>query len=423
MPRPRTGTVRFVAGRWEAKFTKVDGSRGPWTPLRADLGPNDRAAAKAEAARMAPKVLAESAKKKAESVRDWFGRLHDVKAARGLATVKDMRGRAARWVFPVFGDKAMRAVTSDDGEQLVARLDAAVAAFLKHGPGKGRLSPSTAANVWGDVCHAFDEAVHAKDPGLRVLDRNPLAGVRGPEGGDERSGQILFSDEALALLGCERVPLYRRQTYAMALYTACRASELEALKPADVDLEHGTITVSKQADRKSKRRQGTKQTKTRRVRTIDIELHAAPLVELLAAHPAGRGGRLLHMPPPEDRAELLRKDLQTAGVTRGALFVEGDPSQRAITFHDLRDTCLVHMAVRGDSPIAIQWRGGHTDFKTTQGYLDRGRVEARRIGEPLPPLPPGIVHESSRTIQAGPNSPVSLRDSATPTGIEPVLPT
>jgi hypothetical protein len=47
------------------------------------------------------------------------------------------------------------------------------------------------------------------------------------------------------------------------------------------------------------------------------------------------------MPPPEDRAKLLRKDLAT-GVTRPALFIERDPLQRAITFHELRDTGLVH---------------------------------------------------------------------------------
>jgi hypothetical protein len=96
------------------------------------------------------------------------------------------------------------------------------------------------------------------------------------------------------------------------------------------------------------------------------------------------------MPPPEDRAELLRQDLKTVGVTRWALFIEGDPLQRAINFHDLRATGLTHMAVRGDSPILIQWAGGHTDFKTTQGYIARGQTERRRIGDPLPPLPPEL---------------------------------
>ncbi len=68
-----------------------------------------------------------------------------------------MRGRAGAWVFPVVGNKDIRGVGREDGERLVAALDAAVAAFMKHGPGKGRISPSTAANVWGDVQHAFDE--------------------------------------------------------------------------------------------------------------------------------------------------------------------------------------------------------------------------------------------------------------------------
>jgi integrase len=172
--------------------------------------------------------------------------------------------------------------------------------------------------VWGEVSHAFDEAVNAKDAGLRVLQTNPLAGVRGPEAGDERQGQILYSDELVKLLRGEPasgqglgVPLYRRQTYAMAIYTKARSSEIEALKAEDVDLEHGTITIAKQVDRTSKGRRGTKKTKTKRVRAVDIEPHVLPLVRWLVEHPQGKGGRLLHMPTPEDRAELLRKDLET----------------------------------------------------------------------------------------------------------------
>ncbi len=42
--------------------------------------------------------------------------------------------------------------------------------------------------------------MNAKDRTLRVLDPNPLAGVRGPEAGDDRQGQILYQDELVALL-------------------------------------------------------------------------------------------------------------------------------------------------------------------------------------------------------------------------------
>jgi hypothetical protein len=99
-----------------------------------------------------------------ETVREWFGRLHEAKESKGLSTVKDMRGRYLRWVDPV---------TRADGDRLVSKLDTAVAAFQEHGPGKGRFAPATATNVWGDVQHAFDQAVNAKDPELRVLDTTP----------------------------------------------------------------------------------------------------------------------------------------------------------------------------------------------------------------------------------------------------------
>lgn len=433
MPRKSTGTVKWmrnvVTGEWQwhARWSKGKGKkRTKYIGLTGNIPQWDREGALARAAQWAPEARASADRAgRPETVREWFGRLHKAKDAKGLATVKDMRGRAERWVFPIFGDKDMRAVTREDGERLVYKLDFAIVAFQKDGPGQGRLSPSTAANVWGDVQHAFDEAVNAKDASLRVLETNPLADVRGPEAGEERQGQILYSDELVALLRGEPadnvglgVPLYRRRTYAMAVYTKARASELEALKPEDVDLAHHTITISKQVDRESKGRSATKKTKTKRVRTVDIEPNLLPLIKALVEHPQGKGRRLLHMPPPEDRAELLRKDLETVGVTRKALHVEGDPLVRGITFHDLRDTGLTHMAVRGDSPIAIQWAGGHTDFKTTQGYIDRGRVEAKRIGDPLPPLPRTIACELPRGNSEPTKRPKIRRSVATPTGIE-----
>ncbi len=83
------------------------------------------------------------------------------------------------------------------------------------------------------------------------------------------------------------------------------------------------------------------------------------------------------------------------------------------------------MAVRGDSPIAIQWAGGHTEFKATQGYIDTGRVEARRIGAPLPPLPPDLGEEAPRIARGDISSHDSAKNKAflaTPAGIEPALP-
>ncbi len=438
MGRTATGTVRILNGEdgkpvWHGRWTRADGTRSEWLPLPGRISLDDEAGAKACAARMAPKVRAASVNNggEGETVGKWFARLHAAKEAKGLATVGDMRGRARNWILPGIEQKTMRdgSLSIEDGERIVTRLDRAVAEFAKKGPGEGRLSPSTARNVWGDAMHALDEAVRSKDASLRVLTANPWRDVRGPDSGEEREGQILYSDELLALLrgipvdpDAPPVPLYRRQCYAMAAYTKARASELEALTASDIDLAHGTITIDKQSDRKSKGRAKTKATKTKRVRVIDVEPHLRPLLEHLVAHPAGKKSRLLHMPRPEDRAEQLRRDLVHVGVTRKALHIEGDPLRRSILFHDLRDTGLTHMAVRGDAPIAIQWAGGHSDFKTTQGYIDRGRVEARRIGAPLPPLPSDLVGDESPRIAPGAissrNSVTNKALSASPTGFD-----
>jgi integrase len=118
----------------------------------------------------------------------------------------------------------------------------------------------------------MDEAVSAKDPSLGAIVANPAKDVRGPETGEDREGPILYSDEVVALLrgkavdeSDDDVPLYRRRVYAVALYTMARRSELAALTVGDVDFAHETITVSKQVDRKDKKR--TKKTKTERSRT------------------------------------------------------------------------------------------------------------------------------------------------------------
>jgi hypothetical protein len=147
---------------------------------------------------------------------------------------------------------------------------------------------------------------------------------------------------------------------------------------------------------------------TKSVRTVDIEPHLHLVVKALVTYPQGKGPFALSA-AAEDRAGLLGKDIRTVGVVREALHVEHDSLQRAIVFHDLRDIGLTHMPVRGDSPILITWAGGHTDFKTA--------------GDLLPPLPPDIAPIPLRVLIFGGIFPFSLGKLATPTGIEPVLPT
>ena len=154
--------------------------------------------------------------------------------------------------------------------------------------------------------------------------------------------------------------------------------------PCDVDFVHGRLHVARQVERRDK--DTTRPTKTRRVRDIDIEPALVGVLRLVVAHPEGRAGRLFHAPPDEDRAELLRRDLSRAGCWRPALTAD-DASHAPLVFHSLRDTCLSHMAVRGDASHLIQWRAGHTTIAMTQRYIEAARRYARGFGEPFPPIP------------------------------------
>ncbi len=434
--RPSTGSVFFQGGQWKVRLTLPDGVRKV-VPLPAWYTEEQ---ARAKAAEMARAIKLRGVEgidavevPKSESCADWWVRYFNARAAKGQTSVKDARGRVSKWVLPILGPTEIRMVKRDDLERVVRHLDASVE--------RGEISWKTADNVWGEVTSAFGAAHKSKDLSLRVRLDDPTRDVAGPDGGVDKDKPILYADEALALLSCEAVPLYRRRAYAVALYTGARAGELAALTVADVDLAHERLTIARQVDRETG---GDRATKTKRARSFDVEKALLPLLRVLIAEAKARAlgkvtddegtevasARLLKLPPGEDRAELLRKDLMTAKVMREALHVEDDAMRLPLRFHGLRDTCLTWMAVRGDDPIRIQFRGGHTDFKMTQAYISAGRnlgVGAFRT-PPFPRLPPEVLVRVLPRVSAFQKveSPGSTWNPGlsfvTPTGIEPVLP-
>jgi integrase len=79
---------------------------------------------------------------------------------------------------------------------------------------------------------------------------------------------------------------------------------------------------------------------------------------------------------PKRYAETLKFALAKAKV--------GRPMR---PFHDGRHTSITNAAAAGVSPAALMARAGHSDFKTTQGYIDLAgetfREEAERLDERL----------------------------------------
>jgi translocation and assembly module TamB len=81
---------------------------------------------------------------------------------------------------------------------------------------------------------------------------------------------------------------------------------------------------------------------------------------------------------PSLLASVPRRDAQG---DRAALHLD-DVRHKHLTFHDLRATGITWMAVRGDDPLKIKQRAGHTTFSTTEGYIREAEDLRESFGEP-----------------------------------------
>lgn len=425
MGRPRVGQsfVMRHGDHWDVRIELPSGALSRRACLPASV---TKEQAKAEARRLkalawrAGATLARSPQEETGETMDrWFVRWLAERAERGLSSVREDDGRWRRWLFPLLGDLRAKSVSRSDLERVVEHLDKRVRA--------GDLSWKTARHCWGLVTKMFSDACRSKRIDLRVREDNPSKDVRGPDRGVEKAKSYLYPEELLAVLRCAAVPLRWRRLFALSVYTYTRPSELAALEWSAVDFERGTIHVHRALDKQGQ----PKPTKTKITRRIPIEPALRPLLETMRAE--GTGPRVVSAMPPEcDLSKRLRFYLRRAGVARAELF-ENDATRKQIRFYDLRATGITWMALRGDEPLRIMQRAGHTEFTTTMGYVR----EAETLGcvsVPFPPLPPlaATEHETPsmwgrlRGIPPGsfptefPNqAALSVGDLASPAGFEP----
>jgi integrase len=423
MPRPRTGQVyvEWHGDHWDVRIDLPDGSRSRRACMPSSLSKEE---AKAEGRRL--KALAwragatlateEQPEDTGETMDRWFVRWLAEREERGLASVRDDDGRWRRWLFPLLGDRPVAAVSRRDLERVVEDLDKRVRA--------GELSWKTARHVWGMCTKMFSDACRSKRLDLRVREDNPAKDVRGPDRGADKAKAYLYPEELVAVLSCSSVPLRWRRLFALMVYTYARPGELAALEWSDVDFTRGTIHIHRALDDDGK----AKPTKTKVTRRIPIETNLRPLLAVLKAEASGP--RVVPSMPPEcDLSKRLRDYLKRAGVARAELFAN-DATRKQIRFYDLRATGITWMALRGDEPLRIMQRAGHTEFSTTMGYV-RAAETLGDVGEPFPPLPPLDATEPETPATWGAlrgvgrpgfppkfptQAPVSTRNSASPAG-------
>ena len=313
-----------------------------------------------------------------ETVAQWSERWVASREEKGYTSACDDRGRLSAHILPAIGSVFMREVTRAHLEDLVEKLDARVR--------RGECSWKTAWNVWGVVTKMFSDACRSKTRALRVRDDNPAKDVAAPDRGVRKIKTFLYPSEFLTLVSCAAVPLAWRRLIAVAVYVYARSGELRALQIEDLDFEHGTIHIHRS---ESQRRNVVKGTKTGVGRRFSLEPEIVPLLRTLVGDRT-KGPVIADMPTERNVSRALRLYLTRAGLKRQELF-EGGDTRKNITFHDLRATGITWLAVRGDEPLKIKSRAGHSGFATTEGYIREAEHVAAGFGEVFPRLPEVLV--------------------------------
>ena len=405
--RPPTGCPKWnqERGYWEARVTIPRTTRREPVPMRG-IAEGDVARAQAVARIISARVQRDGfvPAETAETLNEWAVRWLDARTERGLASVRQDRGRFNKWISPVLGTRPVADVTRRDLEGFVEQLDADVRA--------GKLAWKTAINTWGVVSKMFSDACRSKRLDLRVRDDNPARDVQGPDRGADRVGPYLFPREFGAIMRCARVPMRWKRLIALSTYLYVRRGELAAIDIASVNVEQGYVHVH-QAENEAG---AIKSTKTEDNRRVPIEPTLVPMLRAMKSE-ATTGRLVAAMPPRESLAERLRKYVQfaceDAGIPVREELLADDETRRPLSWHDLRHTGVTWRAVRGDPPKKIQRAAGHSDSRTTDIYINEAEVfDLAAFGQVFAPLPDDL----------GDGGPIFGSNSAILDRWEPVLP-
>lgn len=386
--RAATGTIiRTKSGRWQAVVRLVDGSRKRIPPFphgTSEEMAREKARHYAERVRELGLVSASTTEKtapKADPKSDcqaWVDEWQKAREARRLPSARLTRGHWSNYLKAALGGKHPKTWTRQDFRALSKSLNDKVTA--------GSITWKSATNIWGTATKMADDACNDVDDALQCRDDNPAEGVRGPTRGAKIAKQYLYPSEFSALVECEAVPLEWRRVFAIAAYSYARLGELLALTWDDVDLTHHVIRITKAIDTVTGE---LRMTKSKAPRNVPIEAALLPLLVVMRAETNAKGP-VVPFPTVEHYAGMLRAQLTTAGVRRPSLHTAG-PLSKPIRFHDLRATGITWMAVRGDDPVRIQYRAGHTDLTTTMIYVREIADHKEGFGQPFPVLPDSLL--------------------------------
>lgn len=272
------------------------------------------------------------------TVREWCDAWLSAQPARQPATERKIRGAINKQISGTFGRRPLISVRPSEIQMWATELSRSQ-------------SPATARHSLGILRRVFDYAMRDG-----AVHRNPAAGIRLPrvQGNDPRP---LDHGDLWRLAG-SMATARDRLLMLTAGYGGLRWGELAALRWGDVDLNSGTIRVSRSYSEEAPRGEMSP-VKDHQARTVPIpSVVVAELVEY------GHGKPLDGLVFPSASGTPLRNRNFRRDVFDDAVAALG----LAITPHNLRDTAASLAIQAGASVVAVARLLGHESAATTLNH-------------------------------------------------------
>lgn len=286
------------------------------------------------------------------TVGEWLDRHIDSLSGVERKTVAEYKRYATRDIEPALGAIPLGKLTRDDVADWVNTMFEAGAAG------------GTIENKHGFLSGALKRAV--EDGHLAA---NPCQGIRLPR--TEQQEMVFLTREEFQILKSAFSAHYQ-PLVEFLVASGCRVSEALALRPSDVDLNAGTVRITRAWKRAgSSYELGPPKTK-KSVRTINVPKSVLGQLdysgEWLFTGTNGKPVRIYSW-----RANVWYKSLAKAQA-KDKRNPDKPVLQKSPRIHDLRHTCASWMIQNGVPLPVIQAHLGHESIKTTvdrYGHLDR----------------------------------------------------
>lgn len=304
---------------------------------------------------------------------EWFDQcISRMKIELQPSTISGYETQLRKWIHPHWNNVDLKEISkSDVYEVIFHKCESIPTAYTRR-------------NILKMVKRIFQMAVEEG-----ALDRNPCTGISVRV--TETNQKVLTNAEVDIFLKEANLAYHRfYPVWVLALLTGMRSGELFALRWTDIDFEQKLISVSRQWTSKN----GFCATKTRRSRIVPI---SDDLLKFLKERKLKVGSQSEFVLPRlkewdhGEQAKVTREFCLLIGIT-------------PVNFHDLRATFITNLLARGESLARVMSIVGHTELKTTNGYLRKAGVELHgatdKLGYKLPYEVEAKVLELTRKNQS-----------------------